>query len=414
MTRANQGPDYLVNLRHDLCTPLSAIIGYSELIIEECHDQGVEELIPDMEKILKESKDLLEFIRRTLDPAQNPTKNPDQLSEIIDAQVDFQIRTSLNSILGLTELALDSIVDEGKLDLIPDLQKLHAAEKQFQSWISSLLGLQLETIKNDSDLGAIAASDTPQLQDAASGQPIGATLRAPGLARGHILVVEDNPVNQDILARYLIRLGHTVTIAEDGQQALKMVERTQYDLVLLDIIMPVMDGYQVLQRLKESITWRDIPVIVISSLDEIDSVVRCIEMGAEDYLPKPFNQVLLTARICACLEKKRLRDQEIEYLRNVQQVTSAAAAVEAGEFELENLKDVSRRDDELGQLARVFQRMTREVYARELQLKQQVLKLRIELDEARQARQVAEITETEYFQKLQARAQELRQIIDST
>jgi DNA-binding response OmpR family regulator len=226
--------------------------------------------------------------------------------------------------------------------------------------------------------------------------------------------VEDNPVNQDILARYLIRLGHTVTVAEDGQQALKMVERSQYDLVLLDIIMPVMDGYQVLQRLKESIAWRDIPVIVISSLDEIDSVVRCIEMGAEDYLPKPFNQVLLTARICACLEKKRLRDQEIEYLRNVQQVTSAAAAVEAGEFELENLKDVSRRDDELGQLARVFQRMTREVYARELQLKQQVLKLRIELDEARQARQVAEITETEYFQKLQARAQELRQIIDST
>jgi two-component system cell cycle response regulator len=153
---------------------------------------------------------------------------------------------------------------------------------------------------------------------------------------------------------------------------------------------------------------RDIPVIMISALDDIKSVVRCIEMGAEDYLPKPFDPVLLRARIGACLEKKRLRDLEIEYLRNVDHVTAAAAAVEAGEFDPATIEQVASRSDELGQLARVFQRMAREVYAREQRLKQEVHRLRIEIDERRTARQVAEITETDYFQELQRKVDTLR------
>jgi DNA-binding response OmpR family regulator len=193
-----------------------------------------------------------------------------------------------------------------------------------------------------------------------------------------------------------------------------MVQTHPFDLVLLDIMMPEMDGYQVLQRLKIDDAWRDIPVIMISALDEIDSVVRCIEMGAEDYMPKPFDPVLLRARISASLEKKRLRDQEVAYLRNVARVTAAAAAVEAGEYELESLADVARRTDGLGQLARVFQSMAHQVYAREQRLRQQVQDLRIELSEARQARQVAEIAETDYFRRLQAEAQSLRDILEGT
>ena len=144
----------------------------------------------------------------------------------------------------------------------------------------------------------------------------------------------------------------------------------------------------------------------------MESVVKCIEMGAEDYLPKPFDPVLLRARIGAGLEKKRLRDQEVEYLQQVSRLTDAAAAVEAETFDPDSLTSVAARDDELGQLARVFQRMAREVYSREQRLKQQVQQLRIELDEAKQAQQVAEIVETEYFQQLQARAHDLRKIMD--
>jgi DNA-binding response OmpR family regulator len=147
---------------------------------------------------------------------------------------------------------------------------------------------------------------------------------------------------------------------------------------------------------------------MISGVDEIESVVRCIELGAEDYLPKPFNQTLLRARIGACLEKKRLRDQEVLYLRQVTRLTEAAAAVESESYDPDSLTEIGERTDALGQLARVFQRMAREVALREQRLKQQVQALRIEIDRAREATQVAEITETDYFRTLQERASDLR------
>ena len=136
---------------------------------------------------------------------------------------------------------------------------------------------------------------------------------------GQILVADDNRVNRLKLSRNLEQQGHTVELAENGQQALDKLNAGTFDVVLLDIIMPGMDGYQVLEMIKANPEQRDIPVIVISALDEIDSAVRCIEMGAEDYLPKPFNPILLRARLNASLQKKKLRDLEKAYLQ--QEVT---------------------------------------------------------------------------------------------
>ncbi|HSR31348.1 MAG TPA: response regulator, partial [Anaerolineae bacterium] len=132
---------------------------------------------------------------------------------------------------------------------------------------------------------------------------------------GHILVVDDNRMNRIKLSRSLEHQGYVVGLAEGGQQALDMLAGQRFDVVLLDIIMPGMDGYQVLEQIKADPELRDLPVIVISALDEIDSAVRCIEMGAEDYLPKPFNPVLLRARLNASLQKKKLRDLEKAYLQ---------------------------------------------------------------------------------------------------
>jgi len=188
----------------------------------------------------------------------------------------------------------------------------------------------------------------------------------------NLLVVDDDETNRKILSGRLEAEGYKVFVAENGRRALEMIETQPFDLVLLDILMPEMDGYQVLQYLKSRQTLHNIPVIVLSALDEIESAVRCIEMGAEDYLTKPFNPVLLRARIGACLEKKRLRDQEVAYLQNVSSVTNAATAVETGVFDPETLADVAKRTDELGRLARVFQGMAREVYAREERLKREV------------------------------------------
>jgi adenylate cyclase len=135
---------------------------------------------------------------------------------------------------------------------------------------------------------------------------------------GHILVVDDNRLNRVKLSRGLEQQGHRVALAENGRRALEMVRAEPFDLMLLDIMMPELDGYQVLEQMKGDTELRDIPIIVISALDEMESIVRCIKMGAEDYLPKPFDPVLLRARIGASLEKKRLRDQEQAYLRQLQ------------------------------------------------------------------------------------------------
>jgi class 3 adenylate cyclase len=131
---------------------------------------------------------------------------------------------------------------------------------------------------------------------------------------GTILIADDNRVNQLLLARGLEQQGHTIVFAENGRRALELLRRQRFDLLLLDVLMPELDGYQVLAELKNDAHLREIPVVMTSALDEIDSVVKCLEMGAEDYLTKPINPVLLNARISASLEKKRLRDQQRELI----------------------------------------------------------------------------------------------------
>jgi adenylate cyclase len=132
---------------------------------------------------------------------------------------------------------------------------------------------------------------------------------------GRLLVVDDNKVNRLLLGRGLEQQGHKVQFAENGRQALEMLRRDPPDILLLDIQMPEMDGYQVLEQITDDIHLRDIPVIMTTAMEELDSVVKCIELGAEDYLTKPVNSVLLRARVNASLEKKRLRDQQRELVK---------------------------------------------------------------------------------------------------
>jgi adenylate cyclase len=132
---------------------------------------------------------------------------------------------------------------------------------------------------------------------------------------GHLLVVDDNRVNRLLLVHGLEQQGHEVATAENGKQALEMLRSRPYDLLLLDIEMPEMDGFQVLEECLGDPQLRHIPIIMTSSLDELDSVVKCIELGAEDFLTKPLNPVLLRARVNASLEKKRLRDQQRKLFR---------------------------------------------------------------------------------------------------
>lgn len=130
-----------------------------------------------------------------------------------------------------------------------------------------------------------------------------------------VLLVEDNRVNRLLLARHVELLGHQVEMVEDGLAALARLQQAAFDLLLMDIEMPGMNGFELLERLRASAELRELPVIVTSGVEGVDSVVRCIELGAEDYLHKPVNLVLLKARINASLERKRLRDQQREMVK---------------------------------------------------------------------------------------------------
>jgi serine phosphatase RsbU (regulator of sigma subunit) len=140
-------------------------------------------------------------------------------------------------------------------------------------------------------------------------------------ARGpqhRLLVVDDNEMNRDMLSRRLERQGFHVALAENGQQALDSISAQPFDLILLDIMMPVMNGYDVLERLKGDPALCHIPVIMITAVDDVESIARCIEMGAEDHLPKPFNPAILRARVDSALAKKRLRDREQVYAKSLE------------------------------------------------------------------------------------------------
>jgi CheY-like chemotaxis protein len=228
------------------------------------------------------------------------------------------------------------------------------------------------------------------------------------IGQKRILVVEDNDANRVMLCRRLGKQGFITVEARDGREALQLIPVYRFDLVLCDIMMPEVDGYQVLQTLKADPDLKALPIIMISAVDEMASVVRCIEMGAEDYLPKPYDPVLLQARINACLDKRRLRDQELAYLRAVADLTRAAETVEKGEFDPALLGPVAGRADALGTLARVFDKMAREVQARENQLRQELQRLKVEIDLSRKDAQVKEITEDGFFRDLQQKAAGLR------
>ena len=206
---------------------------------------------------------------------------------------------------------------------------------------------------------------------------------------GRILVVDDAAINRMTLQRALSSRGHDVEAVVDGVEALEALRARTFDLVLLDIEMPRKNGFETLAEIKADERLRQVPVIIISSRDDTASVARCIEMGALDHLPKPFEPAVLHARLGAALAAKRLRDLELEYLEQVARVTDAAEALEGDAFDAAALATVAARPDALGILARTFTRMASEVRAREESLRRQVRELTIEIDEARQAQRVA-------------------------
>jgi adenylate cyclase len=277
-------------LRHDLRTPLNQMLGYSEMLLEENPEQPV--VAHELQQILNDAKRLLSLMTKVL-----------EVEGVSRQFIRSELEGPVQKIFARVNNLLAEAGKNGWSNLQPDLEKIVEAATNLDALLT-----RTETEPGAGAVTAASASNQAPLSAAAP----------EWVEPGQVLVVDDSEMNRDMLSRRLERQGHRVGCAENGRKALEMLAEKEFDLVLLDIIMPEMDGYQTLAAIKNNPKLRHLPVIMLSALDEIESVVRGIEMGAEDYLPKPFNPVILKARIDACLEKKRHRDQEQAFLRELQ------------------------------------------------------------------------------------------------
>lgn len=313
----------LAHLRHELRTPVNHVVGYSELLIEAATERHLESFIPTFRKIQSGGQRLLEFIQVNLSDHAGSVHelNLDAFRENLGATVTEVLKTSVS--------------------LLEDLEYEHRQTLADLDAISGALNRLMDFTGRDGET-------PPQPRALSSPARINHTFseHAPTTSkrrRGKILIADDDQANRDLLRRRLESEGHQVVETRNGIEVLAYLKDEQCDLVLLDIMMPEMDGFETLARLKQDLRLRELPVIMISALDELSSVVRCIEMGAEDYLAKPFNQVLLRARIGASLEKKWLRDrerrktEELEQALQLLEKAQAQLAVQASQDALTGL-----------------------------------------------------------------------------
>lgn len=279
----------LSELVHDLRTPLNHIIGLSEMLLEVAEADGHRGLIEGLTTVREAGIELANLLQDkdliALEPQEGGEYWP-----LSDAS-----RAAASRVLGFAGLVLAEPPNPRMDSYRSDLELIRGAAQNFVD------------LARNSDL-LIRLDDTrhvargPETPDAGPVRPV-----AEG---GRVLIVDDEGLNREMLCRRLQREGYRASGVHSGREALHLLRSEPFDVVLLDILMPEMSGMEVLQLLKRDTGLRHLPVIMLSALTDVDRVARCIELGAEDYLPKPVNAVLLRARLGACLEQKRLRDQE--------------------------------------------------------------------------------------------------------
>jgi adenylate cyclase len=274
-------------LRHDLRTPLNHIIGYAEMLIEEPQDGDKAGVAAGLATLRTDARQLVGLVNEVL--SRGHAGAPDL------AAARDRFGPPLERMRAAGEALRRKAAEAGADSLLPDLDRIRAATERLEQLLRH---------------GRARSAEEPE-------PPAAGADTETGPPRSTILVVDDNEDNRDMLARRLRRQGYEVVTAIGGSAALDTLGRRAIDLVLLDVMMPDLDGYAVLQRMKSEPELRDIPVLMISALDQLDSVARCLQLGAEDYLGKPFEPVLLQARIGACLEKKRLHDRETRHRREL-------------------------------------------------------------------------------------------------
>lgn len=302
----------LGHMRHELRTPINGIIGYAEMVLE---DLGEGPLVADLERIRKAGRQLLDRVDTVLRPGSLAGDSPEEL-DALATQVRLDLRTPINAVVGYAELVTETCQEEGRHQLLPDLERILISARRLLALSEDIVGVATLRPEASGPEGLTASSELTR-EVLSRIRPVESTGVRPD-GEGRLLVVDDNETNRDLLSRQLARQGYVVATATNGAEGFERLEQDDFDLILLDVIMPEMNGVEMLARLQEDERWAAIPVIMLSSLDEVDSAVRCIEMGALDYVSKPVQATLLEARIAAALELRELRRREGLYRKRVE------------------------------------------------------------------------------------------------
>jgi sigma-B regulation protein RsbU (phosphoserine phosphatase) len=329
------------------------------------------------------------------------------------AELRHDLANPINQIIGFAEL-IEEDLDDDQPCKIDDLRKIRIAAQVLQGLVKTRVkpnavhALIEDTLEKPVEQTAAPAKVFSDDMGSSLAAVENKRLRA-NAPTGKILAADDDNYNLEILAKFLHKQGHVVTTVEDGVQALDALSSGKFDLVLLDIMMPNLDGFEALKRIKESDSLMSTPVIMISALDELSSVVRCIEYGAEDYLPKPYNATLLRARIGSCLERKAWVDQN---LRLIDQLETSQSKIdvelkEAGK-QLDELKARFNDDVSLEQFVKAFERINQSLVGQKRQIAATLQDLQIEINRKVVSAQVKSIVTNPEFVSLSDRAKAMR------
>ncbi len=306
----------LKNIKHDLINPINAMIGYSELILDTLDEVGGRALKRDIQSIYHSSTAILAIIQELF---SDKTKTSNDIgSVILNEDLHYSIRTPLSNIVGLSELILEdtaTVTDLDLQDIQDSVSKINQAGKRLLRLINDLS--KYSDLSN-SDLMESYYTDLYLKESSIRNFQFNTEVKIPDKI-GTILIVDDELANLDIIDKILQQSNHKTFTAESGEEALKILkkESAKIDLILLDLIMPEVNGMDLLKTLKDDNNTYHIPVIMLSALDEIDTIVECISMGADDFLIKPVNRILLHARLNNALEKKYFHDKEIKYQKQI-------------------------------------------------------------------------------------------------
>jgi adenylate cyclase len=293
-------------LRHDLRTPFNQIIGYAEMIGEDAQDTGDEGLNEHALAVATAAHNTLTQLTGAL------IGDPEQVTQEHLANARCEMAEPLEALQKRVLELREAVAASAQLpvETAGNLERIEAALATLHLLVAATSQWHVVAANHSAVQGVNSGGPTSQHAPVVAAAAVSDVSGVSAGPAATILIVDDHIENRDLLRQRLDREGFRTAIAANGIDALRMLEEIPVDLVLLDVLMPGMDGIEVLQRIKSSDKLKSIPVIMISALDEIERVVQCIEGGAEDYLSKPFNPVLLRARIGVTLERKRLRDEE--------------------------------------------------------------------------------------------------------